>query len=312
MFTKKESFYTPGKIMLTGEYLVLNGARALAVPLRLGQQMDVLTFDEPQGVLDWTSEDVDGEFFSARFSSHDLSVLDSNDAATADYISTILQGAKNLNFEFLNPLVHSKVHSVIEFSRQYGFGSSSSLICNIAKWAKIDALALNKLISNGSGYDVATGMMATPILFQLINEKPEVYKVNLSYSFTDKFWLVYLGHKQSTTSAIANYQPNHIGLLEQVKKLNAITHRFLENKTLSGFQKSMRKHEKCIAEVLDRKRIKKELFSDFNGEIKSLGAWGGDFVLAVSQDAPLLVKQYFSAKGYDKIFAFTELVILDN
>ena len=31
-----------------------------------------------------------------------------------------------------------------------------------------------------------------------------------------------------------------------------------------------------------------ELFSDFNGSIKSLGAWGGDFILATGNQKPLM------------------------
>ena len=35
-----------GKFLLTGEYLVLKGALALALPLKLGQSMTVETFPE--------------------------------------------------------------------------------------------------------------------------------------------------------------------------------------------------------------------------------------------------------------------------
>lgn len=39
-------FYSHGKFLLTGEYLVLEGALALALPLKLGQTMTVETFPE--------------------------------------------------------------------------------------------------------------------------------------------------------------------------------------------------------------------------------------------------------------------------
>ena len=36
-----------------------------------------------------------------------------------------------------------------------------------------------------------------------------------------------------------------------------------------------------MSELLDTKTIKELLFPDFSGTIKSLGAWGGDFVLVL-------------------------------
>ena len=40
-------FYSHGKFLLTGEYLVLKGALALALPLKLGQSMTVETVCTP-------------------------------------------------------------------------------------------------------------------------------------------------------------------------------------------------------------------------------------------------------------------------
>ena len=36
-----DAFYSHGKLLLTGEYLVLDGALALAVPCKLGQSLTV-------------------------------------------------------------------------------------------------------------------------------------------------------------------------------------------------------------------------------------------------------------------------------
>jgi hypothetical protein len=47
------------------------------------------------------------------------------------------------------------------------------------------------------------------------------------------------------------------------------------------------------------------LFSDFNGSIKSLGAWGGDFVLVASEENPM---SYFKSKGFHTILSYTDLV----
>jgi hypothetical protein len=50
--------------------------------------------------------------------------------------------------------------------------------------------------------------------------------------------------------------------------------------------------------------IKESLFSDFDGIIKSLGAWGGDFVMAADHPA-----EYFAAKGYETIVAYEDMIL---
>ena len=50
--------------------------------------------------------------------------------------------------------------------------------------------------------------------------------------------------------------------------------------------------------------MKKLKFKDFKGEIKSLGAWGGDFILASGDDSP----SYFKSKGYKTIIKFDDMV----
>ena len=40
-FMQNQTFYSNGKLLLTGEYVVLDGAKALAVPTRFGQNLIV-------------------------------------------------------------------------------------------------------------------------------------------------------------------------------------------------------------------------------------------------------------------------------
>ncbi len=309
---EKISFYSPGKLLITGEFVVLNGARALAVPLRLGQQMDVYSINDNTDFIEWTAEDTEDEFFQGRFSKVDFSVLQSNDNISADYVSGVLQGAKQLNPHFLEGCTGCKVSCSIEFSRNFGFGSSSTLICNIAEWAGVDALELNALVTRGSGYDVAVGLVAAPIIYQRLDGKSESYKVELNYTFTDKMWLVYLGNKQSSAGAILSYNPDPQVMKDAVREINQLTNDIIEKKTVKGFQKAMLKHEECIGALLEKEPVQKRLFDDFNGQIKSLGAWGGDFILAVSEDSPSMIYDYFSAKGFNTLFSFDELVLKND
>ena len=54
--------------------------------------------------------------------------------------------------------------------------------------------------------------------------------------------------------------------------------------------------------------VKNKIFPDFWGAIKSLGAWGGDFVLATSSKDEATTKDYFNSKGYHTVLLFSELV----
>jgi hypothetical protein len=52
--------------------------------------------------------------------------------------------------------------------------------------------------------------------------------------------------------------------------------------------------------------VKETLFHDFEGVVKSLGAWGGDFVLAISKENPT---DYFKAKGFEVVIPYSEMIL---
>jgi hypothetical protein len=58
--------------------------------------------------------------------------------------------------------------------------------------------------------------------------------------------------------------------------------------------------------VLETTIVKEALFSDFNGEVKSLGAWGGDFVMVLSDSDPT---SYFSSKGFETVISYDEMIL---
>ena len=68
----------------------------------------------------------------------------------------------------------------------------------------------------------------------------------------------------------------------------------------------MQKHEDLIAKALGVPTVKQSLFPDYKGAIKSLGAWGGDFVLAASdQEGP----NYFKNLGYENVIPFEKMIL---
>ena len=71
---------------------------------------------------------------------------------------------------------------------------------------------------------------------------------------------------------------------------------------------TMNTHEKLLGKELKMECVKDTRFSDFEGSIKSLGAWGGDFVMIASKMSESETKTYFADKGYDVFIPYHSMV----
>ena len=58
----KSTFYSNGKLLITGEYVVLDGAKSLALPTKFGQNLSVEKVDSNQ-LIHWVSYDHDGSIW---------------------------------------------------------------------------------------------------------------------------------------------------------------------------------------------------------------------------------------------------------
>ncbi len=72
--------------------------------------------------------------------------------------------------------------------------------------------------------------------------------------------------------------------------------------------KIVKEHEDAMSKILKTESINSSLFTNFNGKCKSLGAWGGDFIMAISNEGGKYVQNYFKNKGYKTIFNFDEMI----
>jgi hypothetical protein len=196
----------------------------------------------------------------------------------------------------------------VSFSLDWGWGSSSSLTVNIANWAGIDPFRLNEQISSGSGYDIAASISPTPVIYQLRNETQHIDNVVFNPQFRKYISFIYLGKKQDTDLSIAKN-------IESVKRhsyliplITGLTEKIAAEENVEEFVRCMVEHEKIVSGILNMKRIKDLYFYDFKGEIKSLGAWGGDFAMVVSPLDLISVKNYFKKKRLETLFRFDEIV----
>jgi len=67
-------------------------------------------------------------------------------------------------------------------------------------------------------------------------------------------------------------------------------------------------HETLISEALQLKKVKDTMFPDYWGSVKSLGAWGGDFVLMTNSRSDEDLKAYLHAHNLKVVFKFDELI----
>nr|WP_299170362.1 GYDIA family GHMP kinase [uncultured Allomuricauda sp.] len=301
----QKTFYSNGKLLLSGEYAILDGAVGLAIPTRYGQSLEKK--DTSSGMLEWKSIDEKGAtWFEATYGFENLKEHSTSDKSISATLKQLLAEAKALNSNFLNASSGLKIETKLSFPRNWGLGTSSTLIHNIAQWAQIDAYQLLWNAFGGSGYDIACAQHDSPILYQLIDKTPNVEKIPFDPSFKDSLFFVYLNQKKSSKEAIASYRNQNFDKKKLISKVSSITKKMVAASTLIEFESLLREHEQTISEVLDLPTIKTAHFSDYAGAVKSLGGWGGDFILVTGNEK---TPEYFKSKGFDTIISYREMVL---
>ena len=304
----KTRYYSNGKLLLTGEYVVLDGAKALALPTVFGQDLTIAPQTNP--VISWKSFDSDGSVWFADEITLD-EIGQGNNPETADSIRATLVGilheAQKLNPSFLTDKTGFSVQTALTFPRRWGLGTSSTLINNIAQWAKVDAFTLLRNSFGGSGYDIACAQNDTPIIYELVDGAPQISMIDFRPDFANQLYFVYLNRKQSSKAAIAAYYNNRLNdLPECIATINRITERIVSAENLGVFARKLEEHESIISNIIEMKTVAESFFPDFDGVLKSLGGWGGDFILAVSETDPT---EYFKKRGFETVVPYKEMIL---
>jgi len=313
-------FYSNGKLLLTGEYVVLDGATSLAVPTGFGQDLVIEPIHESQ--LVWGSFTHTGEcWFEAVFDLPKLrlknatfnSEIEGSAEFVAETLQKILGEARKLNPEFLETEKGYIVKTNLSFPRNWGLGSSSTLINNIANWAKVDAYKLLWNAFSGSGYDIACAQNDSPIFYQLEkvtersrSQKSIVKEVEFNPGFKEELFFVYLNKKQNSRDGIAQYRKNNQNIQQEITAISNLSTAFVKANSGKDIVKVIEEHERIISSIIKLNPVKRELFPDYFGAVKSLGAWGGDFVLVTgNEDTP----NYFKQKGFETILSYSEMIL---
>ena len=295
-------FKSHGKLLITGEYFVLKGAQSLCIPTKFSQTLKIEKLKE--NILIWRSFDYKNKIWiEAKLNTLDLEIL-TTETAEILYLQKLLCNAKKINSDFLKSSHGYSVESNMNFNRFWGLGSSSSLINNISNWANISSFDLLWSVSKGSGYDIACSLSNGPIIYKLVNKKPVYNQVVFKPKFHENIFFVYLNKKQKTEDEV-----NYFNKIKSDKKISdtisSITQKIIECKKFESFKKLIFEHEKVLSIQLKKKMVKEIFFDDYEGEIKSLGAWGGDFIMAAG---PKNSKKYFNEKGFKTVFSFNDML----
>ena len=295
---EKKAFYAHGKLLLTGEYGVLDGALSLALPTRYGQSMEVCPLKEQR--IHFRSLTMDGSVWFEE----DLFRGSSNPIAQT--LERIIGEAQKLQHDFLSE-GGAMVTTRLEFPRDWGLGSSSTLIAMLAQWAGVNPFELLWKSFAGSGYDIACAWACSPILYRLQEGQAKTYPIYYQPDFADWLFFVYLNQKQNSREGIAHYKAIKKHKTTLIKQLTHLTEAVYRCRDRVPFATLITEHEALLSTFLQLPTVKERLFVDFEGAIKSLGAWGGDFILAVGDES--YVKDYFTSKGFDTILSFRQMIL---
>lgn len=296
-----------GKLLITGEYLVLKGATALAIPLNKGQTLSVETSNK-EGLL-WRAETPIGLWFEAKFNDK-LMLLESTDYKKAEALQLMLKKAVEQNPSIQAKLNHSSVTTMLKFDPSWGWGSSSTLLHLLEQWLGVDPYQIMDETIGGSGYDIACAAANSPIFYSRTpNTTPQIVPAHFNPSFIQQMGIVYLNKKQNSSTQVKSFLASNSSHKDLIDEISALSQKFTTTNEITEFMSLMQQHEVIIAEATGLTPVQQLLFPNFNGAIKSLGAWGGDFALFLSEENFKTNKEWFASKGYLVAMPLEEVIV---
>ncbi|ALR31811.1 30S ribosomal protein S6 [Chryseobacterium sp. IHB B 17019] len=297
--------FSPGKLMLTSEYFAIDGALVLAVPTKLGQEFFFDEKEDGKSLIFWEAYHQNKLWLKAVIDYENWQILETNIISSAEFILKTLKNVQSLSETKFKGTNSYYLKTNLQFPADYGLGSSSTLMNNLGEWAQIDPFHLNSISLGGSGYDIAVAKEKSAVLFQ---SKPEIKyeRVNFNPSFKNELIFIHLNQKQDSREGI-NFYKSKKKSQKLVDEFSDLTRNILLCNELENFSELMLVHEQKISNFLEIPTVKARFFNDCPVFVKSLGAWGGDFVMS-SKFAGF--KDYFWGKDFTTIFEWYDIINL--
>ncbi len=293
-----------GKLLLAGEYLVLSGARALALPVRFGQRLRACPISNP--LLRWSACQPSGKWFGCEIDLNFFQVLNTTDNTVSGWLVMLLHAARLLNPGFLRNQHGYIVTTETEYPMSWGLGSSSTLIAMVAHWAAVPVFDLFRLISNGSGFDIACADRSSLISYQLQNGLPLVSELNPGKALRSNTYFAWLGKKQESHVEVEKFLQQRFRPEYEIARISEIALEISNSESVGGLIELVKEHEQILGSILCKEPVA-ERFPGFPGTVKSLGAWGGDFVMFVTAMELEGVKNFLLFHGITDVFTFDEV-----
>ncbi len=296
--------FSPGKLLLTSEYVVLDGALALAVPTKSGQEFFYGEIEDGNSLVFWDAFHQNQLWLHAEIDYKNGKILATNLPDAAEFILSVLMKVKELSVvKFKNGETYH-LKTSLQFPANFGLGSSSTLMNNLGEWAEIDAFHLNEICLGGSGYDIAVAKEKSAVLFQKTETGNCIEKIDFNPDFRNELILIHLNKKQNSREGINLYRSKE-KLPELIDEFSALTRAILLCNDLGKFSQFMEIHEQKLSDFLGIEKLKEKYFENCPVFVKSLGAWGGDFVMSRKFSG---FREYFSGKGFSSVFEYEDLI----
>src|SRR5690606_38863715 len=117
-------------------------------------------------IVYWTAFHQNELWLTIKIDYRKWNILETNRKEAAEFILKILKNIQELSAITFQEKKSYRLKTNLEFPSDYGLGSSSTLMNNLAEWAGIDAFVLNENNLGGSGYDIAVAQKKSPILYR--------------------------------------------------------------------------------------------------------------------------------------------------
>jgi len=275
-------FRAHAKILLFGEYLMLDGYLGLAIPLRHGQTLTV----EPRKKkgIQVHGYTVDGLVWQ-------------DEVWPSTQSSLFHKSLTWLATQWYLPSGDWTLTTQLSYPQHWWLGSSSTFLDLLAQWTGCDPFALYRAVSLWSGYDIACARQKKPLLYDPLTMDSQA--VDLESSLLASMYCVPCGQKQSSDKAIAQYRARSHQGPDQYDRCEFLDG-LLYEQTVWWWIQGMTYHDEVIVSLIDQPALMTT--QPRIGEIgygKWLGAWWWDCFLILSDQGYEDVRAACHAAWYD-------------
>jgi hypothetical protein len=153
-------------------------------------------------------------------------VLETSDTEKSNWIKSVFLAIRDQKEDFMVGS-GAEATATIDLPMNYGWGSSSSFIANLCKWADVNPFWVNMKVGGGSGYDVACANVNRPILFHNESNLPQFEEVDYHPDFTKNMWFIFQENKMNTANAIRGFRSRRVDEAV-ITRITEISHEWIK------------------------------------------------------------------------------------